>query len=203
MTKTIANPKLVKSPLARISYPNVFKMQKFDDGKEQYNVVLLIPKTEGVAKPNKDPILKPMYAALKAAAVEKWGGSFPDGLQFPVKDGDKPRKSQDEASPECRGMWVVPCSSGHKPGIVGPDAQSYLENESDFYAGCYAFVSMNGYAWSHAMSGNGVGFGLRNIQKVKDGEKLGGIVAAHDDFEPIQGSEQLELEGDEGEDDGF
>lgn len=203
MTETIANSKLVKSPIVRISYPNVFKMQTFNDGKEQYNLVMLIPKTKGAVKPNRDPVLRPMYVALKAAAIEKWSDSFPSGLKFPVKDGDKPRKTQDEASPECKGMWVIGCSSDHKPGIVGPDAQSYLENESEFYAGCYAFVSLNAYAWTHPMSGSGVSFGLRNIQKVKDGEKLGGIVAAHDDFEPIQGSEQPELEGDEGEDDGF
>lgn len=196
------NTKLVRSPFCRISYPNVFKLQKFDDGKEQYNLVMLIPKSEGAMKANTDPVMREMYAALKAAAVEKWGDAIPQPLKFPIKDGDTLKNSNDELNPECKGMWVVGCSSDHKPGIVGADAQTYLENESEFYAGCYAHVSLNGYGWSF-MSKSGVSFGLRNVQKVKDGPKLGGVVAAHDDFEPVAGSDAPDLEGEEEADDGF
>ncbi len=208
MTDKIANPKLVKSPLCRISYPWVFKKQQFKDGKEQYNLVMLIPKTEGVSRANKDPKMKPMYTALKAAAVEKWAGQdlAKMKLKFPVKDGDKETDKSGDPKPECTGMWVVAASSDHRPGIVEADGQTYIEEDSNhFYAGVWAFVSLNGYAWDYKdFAKRGVSFGLRNVQKVKDGERLGGITAAHDDFEPIdEDAETPDVEEEEGEDDGF
>ncbi len=199
MTATTENPKLVKSPLARISYPWVFKPQEFKDGKKKYNLVMLIPKTEGVTEARKDPKLRAMYAALKAAAIETWQGNAPKNLQLPVKDGDVPREGDDEPQEAYVGMWAIGCTSDRKPGIVGPDV-NYLENEAEFYAGCWAFVSLNSYTWTSHKK-NGVSFGLRNAQKVKDDEKLGGFTTAHDDFEPIEDSTPAEsLEG--GDDDG-
>jgi len=207
MADKIANPKLVKSPLCRASYPWVFRKQAFKDGKKSYNLVMLIPKTEGVSRANKDPKLKQMYAALKAAAFEKWSGQdlAKLKLKFPVKDGDKETDKSGDLKPECAGMWVISASSDHKPGIVEADGQTYIEEDSNhFYAGVWVFVSLNAYAWDYKdFAKKGVSFGLRNIQKVKDGERLGGITAAHDDFDPLEGAEAPDLEEEEVDDDGF
>lgn len=183
MVATTENPRLVKSPLARMSYVNVFEPQEFKDGKKNYNLVMLIPKTEGVTEARKDPKLREMYAALKAAASEKWGGDMPKVIKLPVKDGDAPREGDDEPQEAYVGMWVIACTSDRKPGIVGPDV-NYLETEAEFYSGCWAFVSLNSFTWTSHKK-NGVSFGLRNVQKVRDDEKLGGFTTAHDDFEPI------------------
>ena len=49
------------------------------------------------------------------------------------------------------------------------------------YSGCYARVSVNFYAFNS--NGNrGIACGLGNIQKVRDGEPLGGRSSAADDF---------------------
>lgn len=195
--------KVVKSPACRISYPNVFKAQKFKDSeKETFNLVMLIPKTEGVEKWQQDPKLKPMVDALKASAKEKWN-EIPKPCKLPFKDGDKSIGSDGEGPDEAyKGVWVVACSSDRQPGIVGTDAQTYLTEEKDFYAGCWAYVSLNGFAWKNQYNKCGCSFGLRNIQKIKDGERLGGIVAAHDDFEPIEGAEDdPDFPDSEGDDD--
>ena len=196
MSATTVNPRLVKSPLVRISYPNVFKPQEFEGGKKNYNLVMLIPKTEGVTDPRKDPKLRSMYNALKAAAVEKWDTSIPENIKIPIKSGDVAGENEDEPKAEYVGMWVIGCVSDNKPGIVGPDLH-YLENESEFYAGCWAFVSLNTFAWKNQYNKCGCSFGLRNCQKVRDDDKLGGFVSAHDDFEPIDDPQP----SDDGEDD--
>ena len=198
---TKKSEKIVRSPACRISYPNVFKAQKFKDSeKESFNLVMLIPKTEGVAKWQQDSALKPMVAALKAAALEKWN-EIPKPCKLPFKDGDKSTGTDGEGPDEAyQGMWVVACSSDRQPGIVAANAQDYLTSEQDFYAGCWAYVSLNGFAWKNQYNKCGCSFGLRNCQKIKDGERLGGIVAAHDDFEPLEEINESDFE-DSGEDD--
>ncbi|WP_230228959.1 ssDNA-binding protein, partial [Allobaculum mucilyticum] len=54
-------------------------------------------------------------------------------------------------------------------------------DQSEVYSGCYARVSLNFYAFN--TNGNkGVACGLGNIQKIKDGPRLGGRTTANDDF---------------------
>lgn len=199
---TKKSEKIIKSPVCRISYPNVFKKQEFEDGKSQYNLVMLIPKTEGVEKWKRDPKLKPMIKALKAAAMEKWN-KLPKKLKLPFKDGDKSVGVDGEGPDDAyKGMWVVACSSDHQPGIVAADAQKYLTEEKDFYAGCWAYVSLNGFAWTNQYKKSGCSFGLRNIQKIKDGKRLGGIPSAEDDFDPLEGvDDDDDFDGDDDDDD--
>ena len=49
------------------------------------------------------------------------------------------------------------------------------------YSGCYGKISVNFYGYNS--NGNrGIAAGLGNIQKLKDGESLGGRTSAADDF---------------------
>ena len=66
-----------------------------------------------------------------------------------------------------------------------PKAQERLTwailDRSEVYSGCYARVSLNFYAFNS--NGNkGIACGLGNIQKIRDGESLGGKTTAADDF---------------------
>ena len=58
------------------------------------------------------------------------------------------------------------------------------------YSGCYARVSLNFYAFNS--NGNkGVACGLGNIQKVRDGEPLGGRTNAADDIASLEDDDFL------------
>lgn len=193
------NEKFVKAPLARVSYPNVWKMQEFsDDSKPSYNCVLLIPKTPGCTKWRDDPKLTDMKKALIAAAKEKWG-KVPNEMKLPFKDGDKKADPDDPKDPRL-GMWIISAKSDRKPQIVLADAQTFA-TEENFYAGCWAFFTLNGYGWTNEYKQSGVSFGLQNIQKVKDDERLGGIPTARDQFEPVD--EEFADSPDDGDDDGW
>ena len=66
------------------------------------------------------------------------------------------------------------------PQIVDRSVQPILDR-AEVYSGCYARVSINFYAFNS--NGNrGIACGLGNIQKVRDGEPLGGRSSAADDF---------------------
>ena len=55
---------------------------------------------------------------------------------------------------------------------------------AEVYSGCYARVSLNFYAFNTNTNGNrGIACGLGNVQKLRDGEPLGGgRTSAADDF---------------------
>lgn len=59
-------------------------------------------------------------------------------------------------------------------------------DRSEIYSGVYARVSISLYAFS--VNGNkGVACGLGNIQKIRDGEPLGGHTNASNDFDAVDG----------------
>lgn len=71
-------------------------------------------------------------------------------------------------------------NSGTAPGVVDINRQPIIDT-SEIYSGVYARVSLSFYAFNS--NGNkGIACGLQNIQKVRDGESLGGRTKAEDDF---------------------
>ena len=58
-------------------------------------------------------------------------------------------------------------------------------DRNEVYSGCYARVSISLYPFN--TNGNkGIACGLGNIQKIADGEPLGGRTRAEDDFEAYE-----------------
>lgn len=79
-----------------------------------------------------------------------------------------------------KNSFFVNANSTTAPQIVDRSVQPILDR-SEVYSGCYARVSVNFYAFNS--NGNrGIACGLGNIQKVRDGEPLGGKSSAADDF---------------------
>ncbi|MBO5002563.1 MAG: DUF2815 family protein, partial [Prevotella sp.] len=76
--------------------------------------------------------------------------------------------------------FFVNANSKTAPQIVDKAVNPILDR-SEVYSGCYARVSLTFYAFNS--NGNkGIACGLGNIQKVRDGEPLGGRTNAADDF---------------------
>lgn len=162
----------------RFSYVNVFQPRKTDDGSEpKYSLCLLIPKsdTKTVAKIN---------AAIEAAKVrgqQKYGSAFPAKPKSPLKDGDGSKNNGDDYGPECAGHWVLNTSSKSKPGAVDRNREDILD-PAELYSGCYGRASLNFYPFV-VPSNKGIACGLQNVQKLDDGEPLGGgRTRAEDDF---------------------
>ncbi len=177
-----------KSGKVRLSYVNVFTPRAVDDdpdGDKKYSVSVLVPKDdkEQVAA------LKAAIEAAKQLGKSKWGGKFPPKLKMPLRDGDE-EKPDDEAY---AGHWFFTASSKNKPGIIDLMKNEITDPEV-LYSGCYGRVVVNFYPFSK--KSNGVAAGLNNIQKVKDGDQLGGArVSAEEDFD-----DDFELEDDDASD---
>lgn len=165
----------------RFSYVNIFKSRVFQaDQDAKFSICLLIPKEDKAT-------LKKIKAAIDEAIQEgissKWNGKKPANVKLPLRDGDEERA--DEA-PEYEGMMFLNANSTQKPGIVDKDLNEILDPD-EVYSGCWGRASINFYPFS--VNGNkGIGVGLNNVQKLKDGEHLGAARASaesdfDDDFE--------------------
>ena len=160
----------------RFSYVNIFKSRAFREGQDaKYSICLLIPKSDktGLAK-----LTKAMDEAVQEGVKSKWGGKMPKNLHLPLRDGDEERA--DEA-PEYEDMMFLNANSNSKPGIVDKDLNEILDPD-EVYSGCWGRAAINFFPYDS--NGNrGVGVALDNIQKLRDGERLGAArKKAEDDF---------------------
>ena len=168
------NPTKVVTGVVRLSYANVWEPKSINGGAEKYSVSLIIPKAD-------TKTLGAIQKAIDSAIEEgrgKFGGKVPSKatLKLPLRDGDVDRPD-DEAYTNC---YFINANSSSAPEIVDKSLNSVL-NRSEVYSGVYARVSINFYAFNS--NGNrGIACGLGNIQKVRDGEPLGGKTSAADDF---------------------
>lgn len=82
---------------------------------------------------------------------------------------------------ECKGHWVITASTKNKPQVVGIDNINCELAPSDIYSGMYGRVTIRFFGYSN--SGNkGIGCGLGNVLKTRDGEPLSGQASAASDF---------------------
>lgn len=172
------NPmKVITGPDTRWSYANVWEAKSINGGAPKFSVSLIIPKsdTKTVAK---------IKAAIEAAYHEGEsklkgnGRSVPalSVIKTPLRDGDTERPDD----PAYANSYFVNANSATAPGIVDADRQVILDR-SEVYSGVYGRASINFYAFNS--NGNrGIACGLNNLQKIRDGEPLGGKSRAEDDF---------------------
>lgn len=163
----------------RLSYANIWTPRAANEGSEpKYSASIIIPKADTATV---DAIKKAIEVAIQEG-VGKFGGKIPPRttLKLPLRDGDEERPD-DEAY---KNAYFLNATSKLAPGIVDKHVQPILDH-SEVYSGVYARVSLNFYAFN--TSGNrGVACGLGNIQKIRDGEPLGGKTAPSADFGSIE-----------------
>lgn len=169
----------VITPEAQISYPNIF--QPNEKGKYTASLVFA-PGTD--------------LTALKKAAMEVVLEKFGEkkGVEM-IKKGivkieggaHHTFRTDAEAKGYPEGSVFINVSSRKKPGVVsifpGPDGRPLpITNEEEIYPGAVVIASVNPY-WYDVDGNKGVAWGLNNIQKRRDGERLDGRQAAEDEFE--------------------
>lgn len=172
------NPtKVITGVNTRWSYANVHQPKSINGGTPKYSVSLIIPKTDTVT-------VNKVNAAIQAAYEEGEGKLKGNGksvpplsaIKTPLRDGDLERPD-DEAY---KNSYFINANSSTAPGIVDADRQPIIDT-SEVYSGVYGRASVNFYAFNS--NGNkGIACGLNNLQKIKDGEPLGGKSRAEDDF---------------------
>ena len=150
--------KVITGVNTRWSYANVWDPKSINGGAPKYSVSLIIPKSDTAT-----------VAKIKAA------------IQAAYEEGQSKLKGNGKSVPALSAIKTpLRANSATAPGIVDADRQPILER-SEVYSGVYGRASINLYAFNS--NGNkGIACGLNNLQKIRDGEPLGGKSRAEDDF---------------------
>lgn len=154
------------------SFAHVFEPAPTPSGLMKYSVSILIPKsdTAGVARFNA------AFEKVKKDNPTFWGATIPKNLKGGLRDGDEER----EGDPVYAGHYFFNASSNERPGVVDADLNP-ITDKSEFYSGCYGRASVTMYPYDQSGS-KGIAFGLNNVMKLEDGNKLGGSTSAAVDF---------------------
>ena len=167
------NPTNVTTGEVRFSYAHVFKPYAAMQGQEEkYSVTVLVPKSDAATKSRIDAAIA---AATQRGISEKWGGVKPPIVADPVYDGDGVRPSDGaEFGKECKGHWVFTASANaeYPPEVVDAFGNPIIQ-QSEVYSGCYGRVNVTFYPYAYGGK-KGIGCGLGPVQKLRDGEVLGG-----------------------------
>lgn len=168
----------------RFSYCNLFQPKApFNNpqGKPKYSVTVLVPKTNTAAKAVIDNAIS---QAIDAGVSSKWNGVRPPQPSICVHDGDGPRPSDGSAfGEECKGCWVFTASTKQPPFVVDEYVQNIID-PTKVYSGMWGNVNVTFFAYNNAGK-KGIGCGLNGVQKIRDGEALGGQITAQEAFKPV------------------
>ena len=177
MSKNSNPMKVVTGVNTRWSYVNAWEPKSINGGTPKFSVSLISPKsdTKTVAK-----IEAAIDAAYKEGEAKLKGNSRTvpalSAIKTPLRDGDAERPDD----PAYANSYFMNANSNTAPGIVDADCQPILDR-SEVYSGVYGRASVNFYAFNS--NGNrGIACSLNNLQKIRDGEHLGGTSSAEDDF---------------------
>ena len=157
----------------RLSYVHLFKPYAAMQGaEERYSCTILVPKTD---TDTMGRIQAAIEEAKRKGTADKWGGVCPPLVPTPVYDGDGVRPSDGMAfGPECKGhgVFTANAKADYPPEIVDKMGNPVI-NQSEIYSGIYGRVNVTFFPYAFGGK-KGIGCGLGPVQKLRDGEPLGG-----------------------------
>ncbi len=172
--------RVVTGPRTRFSYCHVWEPKSINGGEPRYSLSAIIPKDDTETAERIKAAIELAYHEGEAKLKGK--GALPplSALKTPLRDGDLDRPDD----PAYAGCWFLNANSDRAPGIVDAQARPILDR-SEVYSGCYGRVSLSFYAFN--TNGNrGIACGLNNLQKLRDGEPLGGQMSAETEFAGLE-----------------
>lgn len=175
------------TPAAILSFPNLLEPRAAAEGQEaKYSAALLFDPEGDV--PKGSATFEEMQDAALAVAREAFGKDADkliakgkielpwrdDGAEKGYPEGVIFINARSKRKPGC--VSIFPDKDG-RPTVIGDD-----DIESELYPGAVVRASIAFFDYD--VSGNrGVGVGLNNIQKLRDGDRLDSYVAAEDEFD--------------------
>ena len=165
----------------RLSYCNLFQPRSNQPNQEpKYSVTVLVPKSNTQAKAAIDAAIN---YAIEQGVSKSWNGVRPPQPSICIHDGDGARPSDGMPyGEECKGHWVFTASSkaDRAPFVVDANVQPILQ-QAEVYSGMYGRVNVSFFPYNSSGK-KGIGCGLNGVQKLRDGEPLGGQISAEEAF---------------------
>lgn len=159
-----------------LSYPSLFKPTAFDGNMDQakYSTDIIIKKgseAESQIQAEYDTVAKKALEEKKLTKSQLTPFIRPIGSTkgILIDCDDDPDRYPPEIYRNC---YILRPKSKAKPVVVDRRNAALSEDENAIYGGVIANVNVNFYAYNKI--GTGIAVGLNGVQKVADGEPLGG-----------------------------
>lgn len=174
-----------------LSYPHLFEMQTMMDsngnpnGKPAYGCSVVFSKTDAKTRAELDAAIK--VAIQKGKEKFHWNDAVTKNKNFkmPVHDGDEEKIDKPDYETMYKGKLYINCRNSRDMPQVVDINRAPIQEERDIYAGCLVRVSVSAFPYDTSGS-RGIGLGLHNVQKLADGEHIGGgATSAYDDFDEV------------------
>ena len=156
----------------RFSFTHLFTPYAMQPGQEEkFSTTILLPKSDTATKARIDAAIE---AAKQKGAAGNWNGVIPPVVPDPIWDGDGVKQDGTEFGPEAKGHWVFTARSNkdRAPEVVDRNGNPII-NQSEIYSGVYGRVNVEFYPYNF-QGKKGVGCSLGPVQRLRDGEALGG-----------------------------
>lgn len=164
------------TPVFRACYAQVFEPKGFEGSEPKYSVVAVFePDKMNDGDKKRWEAMEDALEKISLEVFKKGVDKLPRNVKVPFRDGSE--KDGVEGFPE--GCVFCTLSSKFKPGIVD-GSKNLIEDSEDFYSGCYARATVIPFSFDNIAKG--FAFGLQNLMKVKDGDRIDGRVQAEADF---------------------
>ena len=196
---------MVITPVARVSFPNVFTARSYEDdpeNKKQFQVDLLFDSKDVLKEKFKGKKTKTISVmqAISNAKKDQWGPDKSKWPKFPypvIKIGNERKNTEGEIYDGYKGKVFISARCGEKfpPKVIGLDGEPLTEAE--FYGGCYARAQLIARPYKYGKN-HGVRLVLIQLMKVEDGEKFG---LSTDVFDLAEGDTDDDDWSDESDDD--
>lgn len=154
------------SPEFRAAFISVFRATKAreaaPDAKAKFSIRAAFPPTAD---------LTALKAQAKIAAEEKWGANVPKTCRSPFRLNEE----LDNPVVGIGDDWVIMTFSAtedRRPGLVDANLQDIID-EAEVYSGAWFRAQVRAFAYENA-GNKGISFGLQNVQKLRDGDPIGG-----------------------------
>lgn len=172
----MADRKKVMTPVFRGSFLNVLEAASFDGGAPKFDITAIFDPAKFT--PRDKQRWADMIGLADDASKQAFGKpvkQLPANFKKPFRDGAE--KSDLDGFED--GKPFARLSSKMKPGIVDINGNDILDPQ-EIYPGAYYRATVTAYAYDN--KGKGVAFGLNNLQKIADGERLDARTDAGSDF---------------------
>jgi hypothetical protein len=180
----MADKRSIKSPIGRLSFPALFTprvMKGAPAGAEPKFEAQLIVTPEF----QKTDAFKELQTMIAETAKAAFGEKVKLGsLKLPLKKG-----SEVNYSGPADDDVIIKAWSKYKPEVVDVNKTTIMDPD-EMYPGCWCRMTVSAWSFDHPSGGKGVGLSLDHVQKLKDGERIDGRVAAAEAFEKLDSTEE-------------
>lgn len=171
--KLFTNGRGVRTGEVKLSFPRLFELDPTAEfNKDKYSTSIIVTEEEKEFL-EKVVVENTYYDAIKT--YQKWGGAQPKNFQMPTFKLLS-LEEKEMFYPASQGTYYsLIAKTTEKPQLVDLQTKP-LQDKNELYSGVIVRLSLSAYPWAYGGK-TGVSFSLGVVQKLADGQRIGGSPA--------------------------